>query len=97
MRDWLPPEFQSADPGELVLEVNRVEPSCIRVEADETTYNLHIALRMELESQLIEGGLRVEDLPAAWSEAYGRYLGVTPAHDGEGLVPDFLDTFQPMR
>ena len=88
MRDWLPPEFQSADPGELVLEVNRVEPSCIRVEADETTYNLHIALRMELESQLIEGGLRVEDLPAAWSEAYGRYLGVTPAHDGEGLLQD---------
>jgi|LakMenE01Jun11ns_1017448.scaffolds.fasta_scaffold9959364_10 carboxypeptidase Taq len=88
MRDWLPPEFQSANPGDLALEVNRVEPSCIRVEADETTYNLHIALRMELESKLIEGSLRVEDLPAAWNEAYARYLGVTPAHDGEGVLQD---------
>ena len=40
------------------------EPSFIRVEADEVTYNLHIILRFEIETALIEGDIAVEDLPA---------------------------------
>ena len=38
--------------------VNCVRPSLIRVEADEATYNLHIAIRFELERDLIIGDLR---------------------------------------
>ena len=55
----------------------------IRIEADETTYNLHIALRFELELALVEGRLSVADLPDAWDEATHRLLGLeTPSLHG---------------
>lgn len=68
--------------------VNLVRPSLIRVEADELTYNFHIMIRYELEQALITGTLRAADLPAAWNEAMQRLLGVTPSHDGEGVLQD---------
>ena len=39
-------------------EVNAVEPSLIRVEADEATYNLHIILRFELEQEMLADVVR---------------------------------------
>ena len=68
--------------------INRVEPSLIRVEADEVTYNLHILIRFELERALIGGGLAVGDLPAAWAEKYRDYLGVVPPDDASGCLQD---------
>jgi carboxypeptidase Taq len=70
------------------LAVNRVRPSANRVQADEVTYNLHILVRFELEQALLNGDLPVADLPAAWNEAYRRYLGITPATDAEGCLQD---------
>ena len=55
---------------ELYLAINAVEPTLIRVDADEVTYNLHIILRFELEQKLFSGDLAVRDLPAAWNEAW---------------------------
>lgn len=68
--------------------VNRVQPSLIRIDADEVTYNLHIILRFELERALIEGDLAVADLPAAWNEKMQRYLGITPPSDALGVMQD---------
>ncbi len=68
--------------------VNHVEPSLIRVQADEATYNLHIIIRFELERALLEGDLLVDDLPAAWSERYAALLGVVPKTDAEGCLQD---------
>ncbi len=68
--------------------VNDVRPSPIRVEADEVTYNLHIILRFELEQALIEGRLRVADLPAAWNEGLRDLLNIEPADDTEGVLQD---------
>jgi carboxypeptidase Taq len=68
--------------------VNRVEPSLIRVQADEATYNLHIIVRFELEQALLSGALAVADLPAAWNEKYRETLGVTPRTDAEGCLQD---------
>ncbi len=68
--------------------VNEVRPSLIRVEADEATYNLHILVRFELEQALLDGDLSVADLPGAWNEQYGRFLGVTPTSDAEGVLQD---------
>jgi carboxypeptidase Taq len=65
-----------------------VEPSFIRVEADEVTYNLHIMLRAELEAGLIAGEIQVADLPARWNDAMERYLGVTPTNDAVGVLQD---------
>jgi len=68
--------------------INKVEPSLIRVEADEATYNLHIMLRLELEIELMEGALKVADLPEAWNDRMKDYLGVVPATDTEGVLQD---------
>jgi carboxypeptidase Taq len=68
--------------------INYVAPSALRIRADEVTYNLHILIRFELEQALIQGDLPVDDVPAAWSEAYRRYLGIVPANDAEGCLQD---------
>ena len=60
----------------------------IRIEADETTYNLHIALRFELELALVEGRLSVADLPDAWDEATHRLLGLETPSLLEGVLQD---------
>jgi carboxypeptidase Taq len=82
LRAHLGGPFEAMDVDALYRGVNRVELSLIRIEADETTYNLHIALRFELELALIEGRLEVKDLPEAWDEATHRLLGLE--------VPDLL-------
>lgn len=68
--------------------VNRVEPSTIRVQADEVTYNLHVFVRFELEKDLLSGALDAGDVPAAWNEKYRAYLGVVPRDDAEGCLQD---------
>ena len=73
---------------DLYRDVNRVAPSLIRVEADEVTYNLHIMIRFELELALMAGDLDVDELPAAWNDAYERRLGVRPQNDVVGVLQD---------
>jgi carboxypeptidase Taq len=68
--------------------INKVEPSLIRVEADEATYNLHVMLRLELEIELMEGNLQVSDLPQAWNDRMDDYLGVVPPNDADGVLQD---------
>lgn len=68
--------------------VNRVEPSFIRVEADEVTYNLHIMLRFELENEMLEGKVKVADLPQAWNAKMEDYLGIIPPNDAQGVLQD---------
>ncbi len=68
--------------------INAVEPSLIRVEADEVTYNLHILIRFELELALFRNELAPEDLPLAWGERYRAYLGVAPRDYRDGVMQD---------
>ncbi len=68
--------------------INKVQPSLIRVEADEATYNLHIMLRLEIEIALMEGAIEAKDLPAIWNQRMQEYLGVTPSNDAEGVLQD---------
>ncbi len=72
----------------LYRAVNAVRPSLIRIEADETTYSLHVILRFELEQQLIEGRLAVEELPDAWRALMAEYLGVEVPSDADGVLQD---------
>ena len=90
------PSLRSAFPGPLkgiddegfFRAVNRSYPSLIRVEADEVTYNLHILLRFELENELLEGSLKVKDLPEAWNAKVKSYLGIDVPSDREGVLQD---------
>lgn len=81
-------EFKQAVLRDFYKEVNSVKPSMIRVEADEVTYCLHIILRFELELALIEGKLRVKDIPKAWNKKMKKLLGITPKDDREGVLQD---------
>jgi carboxypeptidase Taq len=90
------PQLQQVFPsqlGDIKLDkfykgINQVQPSLIRVEADEATYNLHIMLRLEIEIALIEKTLRVKDLPEAWNARMKEYLGVVPDNDALGVLQD---------
>ena len=65
-----------------------MEPSLIRVEADEVTYNLHVMLRFELERGLIDGSVSVNELPERWNAAMDEYLGVVPETNANGVLQD---------
>lgn len=82
------PNLNALPQEEFWLIVNRVEPSHIRVEADEATYNLHIVLRFEMEQRLISGELAVADLPAAWNERFEQLFQIPVPDDRRGCLQD---------
>jgi carboxypeptidase Taq len=82
------PQLAGVPLGRFHRGVNRVQPSLIRTEADEATYNLHIMLRFELELALLDGSLAVRDLPEAWNARMREYLGVVPPDDARGVLQD---------
>jgi len=84
---WFP-QLAGVSVDSIYRDLNRVEASLIRIEADEATYNLHILLRFELERELIDGDLQCVDLPKAWSDRYESYLGIRPKNDSEGVMQD---------
>lgn len=88
MKACYPDKMQQITAEDLYHAVNFVQPSFIRVEADECTYNLHVILRFELEVALIEGSLAVEDVPAAWNGKVKQYLGLDVPSDAEGCLQD---------
>ncbi len=88
MREYFPTQLGNVDLDTFYRAINRVEPSLIRVEADEATYNLHIMLRMEIEIALLEGSLAVRDLPEVWNTRMQEYLGITPPTDTLGVLQD---------
>ncbi len=83
-----PANFEGVTPEMLWQAVNQVEPSLIRVEADEATYNLHVMIRYEVEKLLLNGELEVDDLPDAWDDMYEEFLGVRSPTRSEGVLQD---------
>jgi carboxypeptidase Taq len=83
-----PSQFEGVELDEYYRAINKVEPSFIRVEADEATYNLHVILRFELEQQMLSGELPLEDLPEAWNARMEEYLGVKVPDDAQGVLQD---------
>jgi carboxypeptidase Taq len=83
-----PAELGDVDLDAFLAAINRAEPGLIRVEADETTYSLHVILRFDLERQLIEGVLDAKDLPEAWNERMRELLGVQVPDDARGVLQD---------
>ena len=94
--EWAAPRLRAlagtTDPDHgaaaLLRASHRVEPSLIRVDADEATYDLHIAIRFGIEVDLLAGTLAVVDLPARWNADYRALLGVEVPHDGVGCLQD---------
>ena len=83
-----PGQLGDVDLGDFYRAINRVEPSLIRVEADEATYSLHIILRFELERAMLEGDLAPADLPGVWRERFREYMGIDVPDDRDGCMQD---------
>ena len=88
LRAAYPGLLDDVDAEAFYRAVNRSEPSFIRVEADELTYDFHIMLRCELEAKLVDGSLDVAELPEAWNAAMKAYLGVDVPDDARGVLQD---------
>lgn len=90
------PKLQATFPAQLgnvemetfYRAINKVQPSYIRVEADEATYSLHIILRFELEQEMVNGQLALRDLPEAWNSRFEQYFGVKVPNDADGVLQD---------
>lgn len=85
---FYPRQLSEVDTDTLFGLFNQVRPSLIRTEADEVTYNLHIALRFELEEALVNSKIEPKDLPEVWRVKMKKYLGVVPETDREGVLQD---------
>jgi carboxypeptidase Taq len=79
------PEWEEANLYRLLIRVRR---SCIRMDADELTYPVHIMLRYDLEKKMLEGSLPVADLPEAWNANLEQRLNIRPPNDVEGCLQD---------
>ncbi|WP_240689350.1 carboxypeptidase M32 [Ammoniphilus sp. YIM 78166] len=88
LQEQFPDELGSVSMEQFQRSLNIVEPSLIRIEADELTYNLHIMLRYELEKAMMAGELNAKDLPQAWNQKVEEYLGLVPPTDTVGVLQD---------
>ncbi len=93
LQETFPVQLGNVSLNDFYKGINKVEPSLIRVEADEATYNMHIMLRLEMEIAMIEGSLAVKDLPAFWNTKCEEYLGLTPPDDAQGVLQDIHWSF----
>src|SRR6478609_4819199 len=82
------PQLASVGLDTFVRAINRAEPGLIRVDADETTYSLHIILRFELEQELVAGTIDLEELPEIWNAKMKEFLGVDVPDDARGVLQD---------
>jgi carboxypeptidase Taq len=83
-----PDQLKNIDFNAWYSYVNQVKPSLIRIEADELTYCLHVILRFEIEIELMDGKIKVSELPRVWNEKMGESLDIVPKTDKEGVLQD---------
>lgn len=83
-----PSQLNSVSLDQFYKGINKVQPSFIRVEADEATYNLHIMLRLELEIAMLENQVAIKDLPELWNTKMEEYLGILPPNNSLGVLQD---------
>lgn len=88
IRTTFPEATQGLTAQDFYRALNAVEPSFIRVEADEVTYSLHIILRFRLELALVDGTLAVKDLPRVWNDTFEELFGIRPPSDAQGCLQD---------
>jgi carboxypeptidase Taq len=88
LQKHFPDQLRGVSLDQFYRAINKVQPSLIRTDADEVTYNLHVMIRFDLELDLLEGRLKIADLPDAWHARYQQDLGVRAPDDRDGVLQD---------
>jgi carboxypeptidase Taq len=88
LQQVFPDQLARVDLDRFYAAINRVQPSLIRIRADEVTYGMHVILRFELEQDMINGRVELRDLPERWAEKMDEYLGVEVPDDANGVLQD---------
>jgi carboxypeptidase Taq len=88
LKAYFPSQLTGIGLEDFYRAINRVQPSPIRVEADEVTYNLHIFLRFDIENMILERQVGIRELPEVWNSKMEEYLGFCPTNDAEGVLQD---------
>jgi carboxypeptidase Taq len=88
LQSFFPEQLHSVSLNNFYSAINKVSTSLIRTDADELTYNLHVIIRFNLELEMLEGKLKVKDLPEAWNAQYLNSLDVVVPSDTEGCMQD---------
>jgi carboxypeptidase Taq len=88
LQEVFPEQLDSVELEECYRAVNKIQPSLIRVESDQVTYNMHIILRFELEQEILSGAVALKDLPEAWNARMKEYLGIDVPDDRRGVLQD---------
>ncbi|GIV01704.1 MAG: carboxypeptidase M32 [Fimbriimonadales bacterium] len=88
LKEFFPESLADVDEEAFYRAANEVKASLIRVEADEVTYPLHIMLRFEIETAMVERKVNLKELPELWNSKMEEYLGITPPNDTDGVLQD---------
>lgn len=88
LQDRFPRQLGDTSLETFYRAINKVQRSLIRTDADEVTYNLHVMIRFDFETQMLEGQLPIQDLPEAWHARYHSDLGLRAADDRNGVLQD---------
>ena len=88
LQEAFPEQFGKVELDRFYAAINRVQPSLIRIRADEVTYGMHVILRFELEQDMINGRVELRDLPQRWAEKMDEYLGVEVPDHANGVLQD---------
>jgi carboxypeptidase Taq len=87
-QEAFPEQLGDVELDRFLAAINRVQPSLIRIKADEVTYGMHVILRFELEQDIVNGRVALRDLPEAWNAKMSEYLGVDVPDDAHGVLQD---------
>jgi carboxypeptidase Taq len=88
LQNYFPDNLKNVSAKDFYKAMNIVKPSLIRTNSDELTYHFHIMIRFELEKALIEGNIKVKDLPGEWNTMYKNYLNIDVPSDSKGVLQD---------
>jgi carboxypeptidase Taq len=88
VQETFPEQLRSVALDRFLAGINRVQPSLIRIKADEVTYGIHVILRFELERDIVNDRVEPKDLPEVWKARMEEYLGVEVPDDAHGVLQD---------
>jgi carboxypeptidase Taq len=88
VRETFPEQLGNVALERFFAAINKVQPSLIRIRADEVTYGMHVILRFELEQDIVNQRVALRDLPEAWNAKMSEYLGLDVPDDANGVLQD---------